>query len=73
VRALERGIRLSNRLRRTQPAERDDFALYVSKSVPQLKPASMQAIYGTAEPVPFVKCLFPIWLKPSSPESVWHG
>jgi hypothetical protein len=24
-------------------------------------------IYGTAEPVPFVKCLFPICLKPSPP------
>jgi len=25
-----------------------------------------QAIYGTAEAVPFVKILFPIWLKTSS-------
>jgi len=32
-----------------------------------------QAIYGTAEPVPFVKSLFPIWLKPSPTQSVRHG
>jgi hypothetical protein len=31
-------------------AERDDFVLHVSKSVPQrLKPSSAQAIYGTTE------------------------
>jgi hypothetical protein len=37
-------------------AERDDFAPYVSKSVPQrLKPSSAQAVYGTAKPVPFVR------------------
>jgi hypothetical protein len=46
----------------------------VPKSVPQrLKPSSAQAICGTAKPVPFVKSLFPICLKPSPPESVWHG
>jgi hypothetical protein len=35
-------------------AERDDFAPYVSKSVPQ-RPSSTQAIYGTAEAVPIVR------------------
>jgi hypothetical protein len=41
---------------RDSAAERDDFALYVSKSVPQrLKPSTAQAIYGTAEAVPFVR------------------
>jgi hypothetical protein len=36
-------------------AERDDFALQLSKSVPQrLKPCYRQLIYGTAEAVPFV-------------------
>jgi hypothetical protein len=34
---------------------RDDFALYVLKSVPQrLKAVERQTIYGTAEAVPFV-------------------
>jgi hypothetical protein len=37
-------------------AERDGFALYVSKSVPQ-RPSSAYAIYGTAEAVPFVDSL----------------
>jgi hypothetical protein len=41
------------------PNERRGTA-YVSKSVPQqLKPSSEQAIYGTAEAVPFVDSLFP--------------
>jgi hypothetical protein len=44
--------------------ERDDFTLYVSKSVPQrLKPSIGRPIHGTAEPVPFVKSFFPIWLR----------
>jgi hypothetical protein len=46
-------VGLSNRLWRTQ-AQRDDFALYVSKSVPQ-RPSSAQTIYRTAEAVPFVR------------------
>jgi hypothetical protein len=41
-------------------AKRHDFALWVSKSVPQrLKPSSAQTIYGTAEPVPFVRLSLP--------------
>jgi hypothetical protein len=44
------------------PAERNDFALYVSKNVPQrLKPSSAQGIYGTAaEAVPFVRHSSPL-------------
>src|SRR6202051_2770670 len=50
------------------------FAADDWKGVPQrLKPSSVRARCGTAEPVPFVTSLFPIGLKPSLPESVWHG
>jgi hypothetical protein len=59
MRALAPGVRLSNRLWRTQ-MRRGDFALYVTKSVPQrLKPSSAQTIYGTAEAVPFVRQSLP--------------
>jgi hypothetical protein len=40
---------------RTQP-RKERFVLYVLKSVPQrLKPSRAQALYGTAEAVPFVR------------------
>jgi hypothetical protein len=40
-------VRLSHRLWRHSAAERDDFTLYVRKSVPQrLKPSSAQTSYG---------------------------
>jgi hypothetical protein len=40
------------------------FGRWALQSIPQgLKPSS-GSLFGTAEAVPFVKSLFPIWLKP---------
>ena len=44
---------------RARAAEKDEFAPYVSKSVPQrLKAVVRRRFYGTAKPVPFVQRRF---------------
>ncbi len=50
-------VRLSNRQRPTQP-QKDDFAPYASKSVPQRLKPSLKDFYGTAKAVPFVQRRF---------------
>jgi hypothetical protein len=73
-RATDSSIRVRTGDLRDSEAERDDFCpICLEKRTSVAEAVNRAVFFGTAEAVPFVKSLFPIWVEPSPTQSVRPG